>query len=161
MGNFWLGYLLELQCKYINAAFVFHDLVYRNLFLAVLTGTIVHGSQPFRILLSMFPFFLFLVRERVKKSIERPQTLHCWILYFLVRCTAMFYSTQGSTQPLEIRQICREPNSTKVERQLHKDCLILSFSFVVFAWKITFIEKPQLKKVINKKQKNYISFIFD
>ena len=30
-----------------------------------------HGAQPIRILLSMFPFFLFLARKRGKRSIEK------------------------------------------------------------------------------------------
>ena len=44
-----------------------YGFVYSNLSLAagiVQTGIIVHGAQPIRILLSMFPFSLFLARGK-------------------------------------------------------------------------------------------------
>ena len=61
------------SCKFISYSASEYCLVYGNLFLAagrVKTGFIVYGTQPIRILLFMFPFFLFLAKGRGKRSIE-------------------------------------------------------------------------------------------
>ena len=89
------------SCKFILDSASEYCLVNSNLFLTagrVKTG-IVHGAQHIRILLSMFPFSLFLERGRGKRSIFFLCAI--FFFFFQVGCTAMFYSTQGSVQPLK------------------------------------------------------------
>ena len=46
----------------------------------ILTGIIVSGAQPIRILFSMFPFLLYLARGKGKRSIEKSLLL-CIIIF--------------------------------------------------------------------------------
>ena len=98
------------SCKFILDSPSEYGLVSGNLFLAagrVQTDFKVYGTQPIRILNSMFPFSLFLAKGRGKRSIEKPLLL-CTIIFFFfqVGCTAMFYSTQGSVQPQKNGESC-------------------------------------------------------
>ena len=106
------------SCKFILDSPSEYGLVSGNLFLAagrVQTDFKVYGTQPIRILNSMFPFSLFLARGKGKRSIEKPLlSLHYYFLFFQVGCTVMFYSTQGSVQP------------QKKWRELYKNLTVLS-----------------------------------
>ena len=84
------GYPLDLHCMYIKMRSCHYftskyGLLYSNLFLAagrLYTSIIVHGAQTIRILLSMFPFSLFLGRRWGMRSIEKHLRL-CTNIFFL------------------------------------------------------------------------------
>ena len=98
------------SCKFISYSASEYDLVYGNLFLTasrVKTGFIVYGTQPIRIQNSLFPFFLFLAIEGGGREAYRNPSFSALLFsFYQVRCTAMFYSTQGSVQLQETGKSC-------------------------------------------------------
>ena len=99
------------SCKFILVGTSEYGLVCSNFFhpsSRVKTSIIVHGAQPIRILLSMFPFSLFPTRGKWKRSIEKHLLLFTIIFFFSkygVIWHVLINSTQGSAQRQETRWV--------------------------------------------------------
>ena len=106
------------SCKFIlDTVFLNteYGLVYSNLFLTAsrVTGIIVNGAQPIRVLLSLLPFSLFLGRGKGKRERERggerekQLLLHTTIFFFLSKVYCHVIPHRVLFSPRSWRELCK------------------------------------------------------